>query len=456
MADVIDVLIAEALGEGPEGMAAVAHVINARAIATGKTPEQIVNESGQFTGATNPGRVVAQSMRDPATRQQVSQIWEGVQSGSIANPFPRASHFHTPAVSPDWSNSFERLGQYGNHIFYADGSVPAQQPQQQPRRVEPSMPVMRPADTAVAAIEQASPAWDWAQYATGGAAARPDSFTGLNDPFSQALQQMLSDAPEDVRINITSAYRSPETQERLWKEALEKYGSEREARRWVAPPGRSQHNHGNAVDLKYLSPAAQAWAHENAEKYGLAFPLSNEPWHLELGAARGGPALAYAGNTTPAVMRAQAQPAKQGGGFWGGITGPIKTAMGGIGAPIMTAASSPNVQRQMVGNMFGTVGGRTAIMKALMNQNIGSAPNVSQGHSGPGTRAMAVSGGKAAPVMLASRQSSQSHPSSSANPNAHMNMSVYRANAAVLGGGGFNQSNIDRALSSGKTLYKLA
>lgn len=128
----------------------------------------------------------------------------------------------------------------------------------------------------------------WASYAQGGAAARPDSFTGLAEPFSQALMRMLQEAPAEVRIGINSAYRSPETQERLWKEALAKYGSEAEARKWVAPPGRSQHNHGNAADLKYLSPEAQAWVHQNAERYGLAFPLSNEPWHVELAGARDG------------------------------------------------------------------------------------------------------------------------------------------------------------------------
>lgn len=127
----------------------------------------------------------------------------------------------------------------------------------------------------------------WARYAQGGAAARPDSFTGLADPFSQALMAMLQNAPEDVQIGITSAYRSPETQQRLWEEALAKYGSESEARKWVAPPGKSQHNHGHAADLKYLSPAAQEWVHQNAGQYGLAFPLSNEPWHVELATARG-------------------------------------------------------------------------------------------------------------------------------------------------------------------------
>lgn len=53
-------------------------------------------------------------------------------------------------------------------------------------------------------------------------------------------------------------------------------------------PGRSNHNHGHAVDLKYLDPSATTWAHENAGRFGLAFPLSNENWHIELASRRGG------------------------------------------------------------------------------------------------------------------------------------------------------------------------
>ena len=132
--------------------------------------------------------------------------------------------------------------------------------------------------------------FDFTPYARGGAAARADSFTGMADPFQQALARMLQEAPEEVKVGITSGYRSPETQKRLWEEALVKYGSPEAARKWVAPPGKSQHNHGNAADLEYLSPQAMEWVHQNAGKYGLAMPLSNEDWHIELASARGGAA----------------------------------------------------------------------------------------------------------------------------------------------------------------------
>lgn len=129
-----------------------------------------------------------------------------------------------------------------------------------------------------------------ARYLAGGAAQRQDSLSGLDPQMQNALAALFSAAPEGVRdgLRINSAYRSPEVQARLYEEALARYGSEAEARRWVAPPGRSQHNHGRAVDIGYLSPEARAWAHENASAYGLSFPLSNEDWHIELAGARDG------------------------------------------------------------------------------------------------------------------------------------------------------------------------
>mgnify|MGYP002140046610 FL=1 len=57
-------------------------------------------------------------------------------------------------------------------------------------------------------------------------------------------------APPDIRrqLQVYSGYRSPERQAQLWDAALKKYGSPEAARKWVAPPGRSQHGHGNAAE----------------------------------------------------------------------------------------------------------------------------------------------------------------------------------------------------------------
>lgn len=144
------------------------------------------------------------------------------------------------------------------------------------------------------------------QFSVGGAT-RPDSFSGMDPAFVSALAQMFGAAPPDIQSNlrIGSGFRSNERQAQLWDQALKKYGSPSAARKWVAPPGRSQHNHGRAADLKYLNDAAREWAHANAANYKLAFPLSNENWHIELADARNG--HNHGAPATPAPIGAEPQ-----------------------------------------------------------------------------------------------------------------------------------------------------
>lgn len=110
---------------------------------------------------------------------------------------------------------------------------------------------------------------------------------GLNDSFRSSLGQMIADAKAaGFDIDINSGFRSVARQRELWDAALMKYGSPEAARKWVAPPVRSMHNFGMAADLGYDSPGAVDWAHRNAGRYGLNFPLSNENWHIEPVGAR--------------------------------------------------------------------------------------------------------------------------------------------------------------------------
>lgn len=108
----------------------------------------------------------------------------------------------------------------------------------------------------------------------------------LQDGFSQRMREFV--AASGGRLSIISAYRSVEEQTYLWEQALADYGSEDEARRWVAPPGKSNHNHGLAVDLGYETDDAMEWAHKNAYKYGLHYPMEWEPWHIEPVGSRDG------------------------------------------------------------------------------------------------------------------------------------------------------------------------
>ena len=112
---------------------------------------------------------------------------------------------------------------------------------------------------------------------------KSESHLNLDPKFSPALKKFLDASKEAGHdIDIYSGYRTPEHQERLFKDAVKKYGSPEAARKWVAPPGKSKHNYGLAADLKYGTDKAQEWAHKNAKKYGLHFRMSHEPWQIEL------------------------------------------------------------------------------------------------------------------------------------------------------------------------------
>nr|WP_260690268.1 D-alanyl-D-alanine carboxypeptidase family protein [Rhizobium leguminosarum] len=115
-----------------------------------------------------------------------------------------------------------------------------------------------------------------------------DSLTGMQTAFREKLAKMIASMPDDLKgsVTINSGFRDVARQEQLWLEALKKYGSPEVARKWVAPPGNSQHNKGNAADLGYGSDRARDWVHTNAGNFGLSFPLSNENWHVEDADAR--------------------------------------------------------------------------------------------------------------------------------------------------------------------------
>nr|WP_321457425.1 D-alanyl-D-alanine carboxypeptidase family protein [uncultured Cohaesibacter sp.] len=114
------------------------------------------------------------------------------------------------------------------------------------------------------------------------------NIAGLQSEFQQKLSKMIASMPENLKgaVKINSGFRSIAHQQELWLKALNKYGSPEKARKWVAPPGRSQHNMGYAADLGFANDEARQWVHQNAGNYGLSFPLANESWHIEDGDAR--------------------------------------------------------------------------------------------------------------------------------------------------------------------------
>ena len=103
----------------------------------------------------------------------------------------------------------------------------------------------------------------------------------LDPALLDALRSAATDAANDgAKFVVDSGWRSPAYQERLLREAIAKYGSEAEARRWVATPDTSAHVSGDAVDI---GPSdAAAWLSEHGAAYGLCRTYGNEPWHYEL------------------------------------------------------------------------------------------------------------------------------------------------------------------------------
>jgi zinc D-Ala-D-Ala carboxypeptidase len=103
----------------------------------------------------------------------------------------------------------------------------------------------------------------------------------LDPALLGALRRAATTAANDgVEFVVDSGWRSAEYQEHLLREAISKYGSESEARRWVAAPNASAHVSGDAVDI---GPSdATAWLSTYGAAYGLCRIYRNEPWHYEL------------------------------------------------------------------------------------------------------------------------------------------------------------------------------
>jgi zinc D-Ala-D-Ala carboxypeptidase len=103
----------------------------------------------------------------------------------------------------------------------------------------------------------------------------------LDPDLLGALRQAATDAAADgVELFVTGGWRSREYQEHLRREAVSKYGSEKEAARWVATADASAHVSGDAVDIGPFDAAA--WLSERGAAYGLCQIYRNEPWHFEL------------------------------------------------------------------------------------------------------------------------------------------------------------------------------
>lgn len=111
-----------------------------------------------------------------------------------------------------------------------------------------------------------------------------DPFNNLNPVFSTKLQQMI--AASGGLLRPGSGFRTYEQQAKLYDDFI--HGRNNQAR--AAAPGRSNHNHGLAMDLvdaqtgKAVQAGSEAdkWLKANAARYGLVQAVPGEAWHVEL------------------------------------------------------------------------------------------------------------------------------------------------------------------------------
>lgn len=105
------------------------------------------------------------------------------------------------------------------------------------------------------------------------------------------LLSALQDAAEaakarGVELKVTSGWRSKQYQQGLLDDAVGKYGSLAEARKFVNTPDKSAHVSGKAVDI---GPTRAAdWMVQHGSDFGLCQAYGNEMWHFELLTEPGG------------------------------------------------------------------------------------------------------------------------------------------------------------------------
>lgn len=98
----------------------------------------------------------------------------------------------------------------------------------------------------------------------------------LHPAFLQQLLAFVAASGGSVRLEGGSGWRSYAKQAQLYADWV----AGRHPAPSVARPGSSKHNHGLAFDLVY-GPGGREWALANASRFGLRFPMGDEPWHIE-------------------------------------------------------------------------------------------------------------------------------------------------------------------------------
>jgi spore germination cell wall hydrolase CwlJ-like protein len=308
-------ILGEAAGEGPEGMAAVAHVIVNRTIdgrwgnsvaATAQQPQQFSTWNAPGMGGNNP-----EQWAGTEAYSRARQVALSVLSGRHVDPTNGATHFYAPgrmAQAPAWAANTESESggpiQIGGHRFsgrmrntpgQGDGATEG------PNSPGVSQPVLIPSQAqaaqAAGVTTDGSPAADGttpgptAEQRGLGAytGARPaPATTGGRITFSRPEEATISD---DLRGRVTGAAQALGRDLEIISGNRGAGGSGRNAA--VGGARGSQHLHGNAVDinLRGMSDEQKAELVQELRRQGVTrFGMysGGNGLHVDMSDAQGG------------------------------------------------------------------------------------------------------------------------------------------------------------------------
>ncbi|GAB3430938.1 D-alanyl-D-alanine carboxypeptidase family protein [Actinophytocola sediminis] len=108
-----------------------------------------------------------------------------------------------------------------------------------------------------------------------------ENLTGLTPATRAAFTAARAKAlwRDGVVIGLTSGYRPPAIQARLFADEVRRSGSPAAARRRALPPQESHHVLGTALDIRPVEGAR--WLEEHGQPYHLYRVYDNEWWHFE-------------------------------------------------------------------------------------------------------------------------------------------------------------------------------
>ncbi|MCK2217071.1 D,D-peptidase/D,D-carboxypeptidase VanY-N [Actinomadura sp. ATCC 31491] len=108
-----------------------------------------------------------------------------------------------------------------------------------------------------------------------------EDLTGLTDGARAAFTAARTEAlwRHGRLIGLTSGYRAPHVQQRMFDEEVRRCGSPLLARELVLPPAESPHVRGIALDVRPHEGAR--WLEEHGARYDLYRMYDNEWWHFE-------------------------------------------------------------------------------------------------------------------------------------------------------------------------------